>query len=71
MNNKEIPKLYLEKKECYGCGACSIICPVHAIILVEDEEGFLYPKIDENKCIKCHSCIKVCPFKKNEIEKSK
>lgn len=68
MNNKEIPKLYIEKKDCCGCGACSIICPVHAITLEEDEEGFLYPKIDETKCIKCHSCIKICPLKTKKEE---
>ena len=28
-----------------------------------DEEGFEYPIIDENKCIRCNQCIKVCPFK--------
>ena len=28
-----------------------------------DEEGFEYPIIDENKCIKCYKCLKVCYFK--------
>ena len=31
--------------------------------MVDDEEGFEYPKIDENKCIRCYRCIKVCPIK--------
>ena len=31
--------------------------------MVEDEEGFEYPKIDENKCVHCYQCIKVCPIK--------
>ena len=34
-----------------------------AISMVEDEEGFEYPQIDESKCVRCHQCIKVCPIK--------
>ena len=38
---------------------------VHALItrLQPDEEGFDYPVVDQQKCIKCHRCINVCPFK--------
>ena len=39
------------------------ICPKEAISMVEDEEGFEYPQIDESKCVRCHQCIKVCPIK--------
>lgn len=39
------------------------ICPKDAITMIEDEEGFEYPQIDENKCVHCYQCIKVCPFK--------
>ena len=27
-----------------------------------DKEGFLYPTIDNNKCINCSLCEKVCPY---------
>lgn len=37
-------------------------CPKHCISLYEDEEGFLYPRIDINNCIDCGLCEKVCPF---------
>ena len=47
---KEFPILYKRKEECCGCTACYAICPQSAISMVEDEEGFEYPKIDENKC---------------------
>ena len=52
-----------EKKECCGCTACYAICSQMAISMIEDEEGFEYPQIDEKKCIKCYQCLKVCPFK--------
>lgn len=27
-----------------------------------DEEGFLYPKVDQSKCIECQICDHVCKF---------
>lgn len=62
MNTEKII-LYEFKKDCCGCGACTAVCPKSAIYMEEDEEGFIYPRIDENNCIKCHMCIKVCPLK--------
>ena len=50
-----------EKKKCCGCTACSSICPKKAIDMVEDEEGFLYPRVDVEKCVNCGLCDKVCP----------
>lgn len=29
--------------------------------MFEDECGFLYPKVDTEKCVGCHLCEKVCP----------
>ena len=60
---KELPVLYKRKEECCGCTACYAICPKEAISMVEDEEGFEYPQIDESKCVRCYQCLKVCPFK--------
>ena len=54
----------LDKKDCCGCGACSNICPHNCISMNYDEEGFLYPKVDIEKCIECHLCEKICPLKK-------
>ena len=50
-----------DKKKCCGCTACYSVCPVDAIDMVEDNEGFLYPKVNSTKCIKCGLCEKICP----------
>ena len=48
--------------ECTGCGVCSQVCPMHAIAMKENEEGFRYPVIDVQKCIDCEQCIRRCPM---------
>ena len=50
-----------DKKNCCGCASCVQRCPKHCISLNEDEEGFLYPKVDLETCIDCGLCEKVCP----------
>ena len=51
-----------DKKNCCGCSACVQRCPKQCIRLEEDSEGFLYPQVDEETCIKCGLCEKVCPI---------
>lgn len=63
MQEKKIPILYERKEDCCGCTACYAICPKQAIVMLEDEEGFLFPNIQEEKCIRCYMCLKVCPIK--------
>ena len=58
---KPVLVLYERKEECCGWTACYAICPKSAITMVEDEEGFLYPKIQEEKCVRCGSCVLSCP----------
>ena len=53
--------LYKEKKDCYGCTACMSACPVRAITMEYDREGFLYPHIDASSCTGCGRCRQVCP----------
>lgn len=50
-----------EKESCCGCSACMNICPKKCISMEADSEGFLYPKVDEKRCVDCHLCEKVCP----------
>ncbi len=68
-NDTGYPVLGGNKENCCGCGACYSICPAGAIRMTEDEEGFLYPEIDHNKCVKCFRCLDVCAFKKDQSEK--
>lgn len=46
---------------CTGCTACASICPKNCITMLENEEGFLYPQIDQRKCTYCNACSKICP----------
>lgn len=52
------------KEMCCGCSACKNICPKNAIEMKYDDQGFLYPNIDYDKCVNCGLCVKVCDFKK-------
>ena len=59
------------KSECCGCTACQQICPVQCIVMTSDEEGFLYPKINEGQCIGCQKCEAVCPIQTPPLVKGK
>lgn len=56
------------QKNCIGCKACKVICPVGAIIIKRDQEGFEYPHVLMDKCIKCGKCIQFCPVKEKADE---
>lgn len=51
----------IDKSKCSGCKACYNVCPINCIDMVIDEEGFWYPKVNEDECIQCGLCEKVCP----------
>lgn len=52
--------LDLEKK-CTGCAACADTCPVDALSVVQNENGFFVPSLNETLCVDCGKCVKVCP----------
>lgn len=52
-----------DKKLCTGCRACEAVCPINAINFVEDEEGIEYPIVNDDECIGCGKCDKVCHMK--------
>lgn len=51
----------LDKILCTGCTACQSTCPEQCISMKPDEEGFLYPAVDEENCIDCRICSQTCP----------
>lgn len=48
-------------QNCTGCSACASVCPRQCIGMCADENGFLYPDINQEFCINCGMCEKVCP----------
>ena len=49
-------------KQCVGCRSCEQSCPKQCIHMENNQEGFLYPIVDEEACINCKKCLKVCPM---------
>lgn len=49
-------------KSCCGCSGCEQICPKKCITIQPDSERFLYPVVDESKCVDCGLCVKHCPI---------
>lgn len=64
MNKKNVSYEFRSYK-CCGCEICVDACPTKAIIMKEDKEGFKYPSIDNDKCINCGKCLKICPIRNN------
>lgn len=52
----------LNRSLCCGCSACESACPVGAIKIELDSDGFWEARVDEGACISCGKCRKVCPF---------
>ncbi len=48
--------------DCCGCTACESICAHNAIKMEPDALGFLYPKVNNDLCVDCGLCQKVCKF---------
>lgn len=51
-----------DKNKCNGCHACYNTCNIGAIKMQPDDEGFLRPVINHEKCINCGRCEKACPI---------
>lgn len=51
---RKMPNLFQRKSDCCGCAACMSICGCNAIHMEIDREGFEYPFINHEKCIKCY-----------------
>lgn len=66
-SSKQCKRIQIRHSEkCCGCTACSDVCPKECITMQRDEEGFFYPKVDEQLCIECGKCRSVCPMLHSE-----
>ena len=70
MSNVIQDKLIQDKRDCTGCAACANICPKQCIELVKDSEGFYYPHIKAENCVKCGLCISSCHQKQEKENNS-
>lgn len=57
-------KLHINNKEannkCTSCQICYAVCPVDAISIKLNKEGFFRPYVNEDMCIGCQKCNKFC-----------
>ncbi len=51
-----IKKIFIIKNLCQGCGGCVAVCSPFALVISNGTA-----QLDQDKCIQCLSCIKVCP----------
>ncbi len=58
--DKGLPRL-ANHSRCTGCDACRSGCPTGAISMERDKEGFLYPRVDPERCVHCGKCTAICP----------
>ena len=63
MGEQKSKSIYISKYDCCGCTACYSVCPVNAIRMHADDEGFQYPVVDQNVCVNCKKCESVCPLR--------
>ena len=43
---------------CYQCGACTAVCPTHALHIRRPQMEVLF---DSERCSACELCVKACP----------
>lgn len=58
-----MPIVLADRERCTGCYACVSGCPQGAIVMVDDIDGFWYPRVDMEKCVCCEICYRACPLR--------
>ena len=48
------------EEACIHCGACTAVCPTHALFIRRPE---MYVEFDQDKCSVCELCVATCPVK--------
>lgn len=61
-------KSICEERLCTGCAACSQICPQGAVLMIANDEGFLYPHINGSLCNSCDLCLRTCPVNQAALQ---
>ena len=59
-----------DKMKCTQCMACVITCPKGCIKMVDAEQGFAIPQIDESVCVECGACMHACHQLENNLERN-
>lgn len=49
-------KATVNQDECVGCEACTGVCPISAISMVDGKA-----KVDADTCVECGACQSTCP----------
>ena len=55
----------ISPKKCTGCGACMAVCSAKAIEMKIAEDGFRYPRVNDQLCTRCGQCVKICRSQEN------
>ena len=56
INSEQVTPL----RPCSSCQVCGAVCPTSAITYRLNRDGFIRPIVDEDKCIACGECMRVC-----------
>ncbi len=56
---------------CFGCRSCEQACPVSAISMISNKEGYIYPIVNNEKCVQCGMCLNACPAEHSDYHREK